>query len=47
MSYDTTWKTLKDHFRKAGDVTRADVFEDERGKSRGIGVVEFSNLKDA
>lgn len=37
LSYDTTWRSLKDHFRKAGDVVRADVMEDDRGRSRGFG----------
>lgn len=47
LSYDSTWKTLKDHFRKAGEVVRADVFEDDRGRSRGIGIVEFKYSGDA
>jgi len=38
---------LKDHMRKAGDVTRADVFEDDRGRSKGIGIVEYRSLADA
>ncbi|CDW72032.1 single-stranded g-strand telomeric dna-binding protein [Stylonychia lemnae] len=37
MSYQTDWRSLKDHMKKIGLVLRADVFEDERGKSRGIG----------
>ena len=47
LSFDSTWKTLKDHFRKAGDVERADVFMDDRGRSRGIGIVEFRSRNDA
>ncbi len=37
MSYETTWKSLKDHMRKAGEVLRADILHDEKGRSRGIG----------
>lgn len=32
--------------RQAGDVVRADIFEDQKGRSRGIGVVEFRNKGD-
>jgi len=32
--------------RQAGDVVRADIFEDEKGRSRGIGVVEYRNRGD-
>jgi RNA recognition motif-containing protein len=37
LAFESTWRTLKDHMRQAGDVLRADIFEDERGRSRGIG----------
>lgn len=37
LAFETNWRSLKDHMRKAGDVLRADVYEDERGRSRGIG----------
>lgn len=37
LSFETNWKSLKDHMRKVGDVVRADIFEDDRGRSRGIG----------
>ncbi len=37
LAYETNWKNLKDHFRKVGDVSRADVFMDDKGRSRGIG----------
>ena len=39
LSYETQWKYLKDHMRQAGDVVRADIFEDEKGRSRGMGYV--------
>ena len=37
MSYETTWKQLKDHMRKCGEVLRANIQHDEKGRSRGIG----------
>ena len=27
VSFDTSWQDLKDHFRRAGNVTRADILE--------------------
>jgi RNA recognition motif-containing protein len=37
LAFESTWRSLKDHMRKAGDVIRADIFEDDRGRSRGMG----------
>lgn len=37
LAYETNWRALKDHMRKAGDVVRADIFEDDRGRSKGMG----------
>lgn len=37
LNYETGWRELKDHMRKAGDVLRADIVQDERGRSRGYG----------
>ena len=42
LAFETQWKYLKDHMRQAGDVVRADIFEDQKGRSRGIGYVSFS-----
>ena len=39
LAFETQWKYLKDHMRQAGDVVRADIFEDQKGRSRGIGYV--------
>lgn len=42
------WQDLKDLFREAGNVVRADIRLDQKtGKSRGHGTVLFSNAKDA
>lgn len=40
LSFDTTWKELKDHFRPCGDVERAEVM-------KGFGTVRFYKAKDA
>lgn len=46
LAFETQWKYLKDHMRQAGDVVRADIFENKDGTSRGIGVVEFRSKQD-
>lgn len=47
LSYDTTWRELKDHFRQCGDVERAEVHTNMNGRSKGFGTVRFYNKKDA
>jgi len=47
LPWETTWMNLKDHFREAGNVLRADVVTDPEGKSRGFGTVLFSTTRDA
>lgn len=49
LSYETTWKELKDHFRQAGEVERAEVMEmpDGSGRSKGWGTIKFARAKDA
>lgn len=47
LPWQTSWQDLKDHMRKAGNVTRADVFIDETGRSKGCGIVEFSTAEEA
>jgi len=42
LSWSTTWQGLKDHFVSCGEVTRADVFTERSGRSRGCGIVEFA-----
>jgi len=37
LAFESNWRSLKDHMRKAGEVIRADIFEDEKGRSRGMG----------
>jgi len=48
LSYDTTWQSLKDHFKGGGHVARADVMvNDETGRSKGYGFVEYSSSEEA
>jgi len=47
LSYGVTWKELKDHFKSIGHVLRADVLEGSDGRSKGCGLVEYSNAGDA
>lgn len=42
LSFETTWADLKDHFRTAGEVERADVMMDGSRRSKGWGTVRFS-----
>ncbi|KAF9976627.1 hypothetical protein BGZ73_008166 [Actinomortierella ambigua] len=41
------WQDLKDLFRKAGNIIRADVVHDFNGRSRGFGSVLFATQEDA
>uniref|UniRef100_A0A7S4IV91 RRM domain-containing protein n=1 Tax=Odontella aurita TaxID=265563 RepID=A0A7S4IV91_9STRA len=47
LSWDTSWRELKDHFRQCGDVERAEVMEGPDGQSRGFGTVRFYRQRDA
>ena len=47
LSYNTTWKDLKDHFRQCGDIKRAEVKTDNQGHSKGFGLVQFVKKEDA
>ena len=47
LSWDLTWPQLKDHFKAAGNVAHADIPVGDDGRSRGYGIVEFKNSKDA
>ncbi|KAF9927605.1 hypothetical protein FBU30_003027 [Linnemannia zychae] len=46
LPYSINWKDLKDLFRKAGPVDRADIFQDREGRSRGTGTVSFDSAHD-
>jgi len=47
LSYDTTWRDLKDHFKQVGEVVRADVKSSDNGRSKGFGIVRFARPEDA
>ena len=46
LSWDVKWQDLKDYFATVGRVVRADV-EEENGKSKGWGIVEYSSPEEA
>lgn len=47
LPYHMRWQQLKDIFRDAGDVVRADVPLHSDGKSKGMGTVMFERAEDA
>lgn len=47
LDYKVNWKKLKDVFRLAGNVLRAEIKEDKDGKSRGMGTVTFETPMEA
>ncbi|KAI8926201.1 hypothetical protein BC831DRAFT_241501 [Entophlyctis helioformis] len=46
LSFDTTWRDLKDYMRKAGEVLFADVMIRD-GRSKGCGIAEFATAEEA
>eukprot|EP01025_Chloroclados_australasicus_P047306 TRINITY_DN527_c1_g1_i1.p3 TRINITY_DN527_c1_g1~~TRINITY_DN527_c1_g1_i1.p3 ORF type:complete len:508 (-),score=78.89 TRINITY_DN527_c1_g1_i1:4298-5821(-) len=46
LAWSCTWQELKDAFSE-WNPTRADVAQDNNGRSRGFGIVRFSNKEDA
>lgn len=46
LPFRTNWQDLKDIFREAGDVVRADVREDHQGRSKGYGIVTYSTREE-
>lgn len=47
LSYSTNWRDLKDYFRSAGNVIRADVLLDGHRNSKGQGIVLFETKDQA
>ena len=47
LSYKVDWGELKDTFRQWGPVAFANVEKEDNGRSRGWGIVEFHNPRDA
>ncbi|XP_073251535.1 myelin expression factor 2-like [Porites lutea] len=47
LDYSVTWQRLKDKFRGAGNVVRADINLDSDHKSKGFGTVQFETATEA
>jgi RNA recognition motif-containing protein len=47
LSWEVKWQDLKDHMKQAGTVLHADVMEEPNGRSKGCGIVEYGNPKQA
>lgn len=47
LPFRVRWQDLKDLFRKAGNVTRADVALTMDNRSKGHGTVLFATVEDA
>mmetsp|Transcript_9596 Transcript_9596/g.29577 ORF Transcript_9596/g.29577 Transcript_9596/m.29577 type:complete len:230 (-) Transcript_9596:62-751(-) len=47
LSYRATWQDLKDFFREAGEVVRADILMNRDRRSKGAGVVLFATEEGA
>ncbi|KAL3316146.1 hypothetical protein Ciccas_005213 [Cichlidogyrus casuarinus] len=47
LKFEVKWQKLKDHFRRAGNVIKADVSEDRQGQSRGFATVRFEHPYEA
>ena len=44
---ETSWQELKDHFKQAGTVVRADIAQAPDGSSKGYGTVLLASTRDA
>jgi len=47
LSWDASWKELKEFFRQCGEVDRVEVIEGPDGRKKGFGTVRFYKAKDA
>ena len=43
LAYSVGWQDLKDLFRAVGRVVHADVMQEDNGRSKGYGIVEFES----
>ena len=43
LAYGVGWQDLKDLFRSVGRVVHADVMQEDNGRSKGYGIVEFES----
>jgi len=47
LSWEVTWRELKEHMSQAGAVVRADVLMGGDGRSKGCGIVEYCDVNTA
>lgn len=47
LSWNVTWRELKDHMKKVGEVAFCDVMMEAGGRSRGCGLVAYRSAEDA
>jgi len=47
IPWDVAWQDLKDHMRQAGEVLFAEVLKNPDGRSKGCGIVEYSQPSEA
>ncbi|TPX52141.1 hypothetical protein SeMB42_g01631 [Synchytrium endobioticum] len=47
LPYSAGWQDLKDQFRSAGPVIRADIQQDDQKRSKGCGVIVFETIEGA
>ncbi|KAI9312562.1 hypothetical protein BX666DRAFT_1819896, partial [Dichotomocladium elegans] len=47
LPFHCQWQDVKDLFRNAGNILRADVVQDSNGRSRGFGTVLYATHEDA
>jgi len=47
LPYTTTWQDLKDYFREAGKIIRADILINDDGRNKGQGIIVFDTQEDA
>lgn len=47
IDWKVSWQDLKDHMRNCGRVVRADILMDNKGRSKGCAIVEYSTEEEA
>jgi len=47
VSWDVSWKELKDHMKKVPGCIHVDIFTDQLGRSKGCAIVEYASRRDA
>lgn len=47
LPFSTTWQSLKDHFKVAGEIEYASVLKTPQGQSKGCGMVDYKTNGEA